>query len=243
MSMELISDVVAVNELSPKTQIEMFELFRACFKSVDWQVFCQDLRAKHWVILMRDRQGILRGFSTLEIYQVIHLGEPVTIVYSGDTIVAPVAWGSFEPLRTFLQTAFEKVDGSNRAFWFLISSGFRTYRILPVLFGNFYPSFQFATPAAEQELIDIIAFDKFGNGYDARAGLVHLTSPQPLCDELAKVDPDRIQDQHIRFFLEHNPNHADGDELVCLTELKRSNLTAAGTRLLDRARRRALVKC
>lgn len=243
MTVELISEVKAIRNVDAKTQVEMYELFRRCFKAIEWQVFYDDLMAKDWLIMMRDPNGLLHGFSSLQVYDVAHRQEQITIVYSGDTIVAPEAWGSFQPLRTFLQTAFEKTAGSKRAYWFLISSGFRTYRILPLLFQDFYPRFNTSTPTKEHELLDFIARQKFGSGYDASTGLVNLPSPQPLCDELASVPADKMQDRHTRFFLDRNPGHAGGDELACLTEITRSNLTAAGLRLLNRERRRALATC
>jgi hypothetical protein len=58
-----------------------------------------------------------------------------------------------------------------------------------------------------------------------------------LKPHLAAVPDGRADNPHVRFFLERNPGHASGDELVCLTELSDANLTAAGVRMVRGANR------
>jgi hypothetical protein len=41
-----------------------------------------------------------------------------------------------------------------------------------------------------------------------------------------------LRDPHVAFFAEHNPGHANGDELVCLTQIHPDNFTAAGHRMM-----------
>jgi hypothetical protein len=36
----------------------------------------------------------------------------------------------------------------------------------------------------------------------------------------------------VSFFAEKNPGHVKGDELACITEISRSNLTRAGERMV-----------
>ncbi len=51
---------------------------------------------------------------------------------------------------------------------------------------------------------------------------------------MADVTEQRLGDPHVEFFVRANPGHADGDELVCLTELTPTNLTPAGRRMVGR---------
>jgi hypothetical protein len=48
---------------------------------------------------------------------------------------------------------------------------------------------------------------------------------------LANVPAARLDDPYVAFFTERNTGHAEGDELVCVTELAPENLTAAGRRM------------
>jgi hypothetical protein len=81
-----------------------------------------------------------------------------------------------------------------------------------------------------------LARTQFGDAYDERAGVVRFERPHQLRPHLAAVPEGRDADPHIRFFLERNPGHARGDELVCLADLADSNLTAAGRRMVRRSR-------
>jgi hypothetical protein len=114
----------------------------------------------------------------------------------------------------------------------LLASGFRTYRFLPVFWQQFYPRDNHPTPAEMQRLLDRLAHDKFGSQFNSATGIVRFENPQRLRSGLDQVPPGRDRDPHIQFFLARNPSHADGDELVCLTELSRENLTAAGRRMM-----------
>ena len=80
-------------------------------------------------------------------------------------------------------------------------------------------------------MLNQLAKDRFGNQFDSDMGVVRFTNPQQLKDGLEQISEGRAHDPHISFFLLRNPGHANGDELVCLTELCPENLTAAGRRM------------
>ncbi len=214
---------------------EMYQLIRRHFDGVNRSGFERDLVEKDWVILLRDAgSGALNGFSTFLMYPVYYDNEWITVVYSGDTIVDPKAWNSPELSRTWIRSVrrLHAKRGRGRLFWLLITSGFRTYRFLPVFFREFFPRTGTSTPPKKQALIERLARERFGERYDSRAGLVRLDRPQRLREHLREVCPSRLGNPHVAYFLERNPGFACGDELVCLTELDDANLTPAGRRML-----------
>ena len=216
------SEVVERADLTRRDRDEMFALYTRYFATHDRMTFERDLAEKQWVILLRDDDGLIDGFSTL---MRMHVGS-ATIFFSGDTIVARHRWGTYDLPRLWGRHVFS-VAGAD-AYWFLISSGFRTYRYLPLFFRDFYPR-----NAAMKPLLDAIAMTKFGEAYDARTGVIRLATPAPLRDGIS--DPDlRMSNPHVRFFVEANPGHADGDELACLVRIDVGNLTSAGLRMIGR---------
>ena len=64
--------------------------------------------------------------------------------------------------------------------------------------------------------------------------MVRFPEPQRLRGDLAGIPPGRRKSPHVDYFARRNPGHADGDELVCLTELSDDNLTPAGRRMVAR---------
>jgi len=55
----------------------------------------------------------------------------------------------------------------------------------------------------------------------------------PLSVGVATITPRHLEDPHIAFFTRVNSGYLSGDELVCLTPLKSSNLTPEGQHALN----------
>jgi hypothetical protein len=223
-----------VDRLGPDRRRQMFALLARHFDGVSEAVFAADLDEKNWALLFED-EGALVGFSTLLLHPFVHRGETLTVVYSGDTIVDPAAWGTPALPRLWIH-AVRKLHAEEgqggRLVWLLIASGFRTYRFLPVFWRDFHPRHDLPMTPEVASLRDALARARFGDRYDPARGVVRLESPQPLRPHLAGVPEARRTDPHIAFFLAANPGHAQGDELVCLTELSDENLTRAGQRMV-----------
>lgn len=211
----------------------MFALLATHFAGVTREQFECDLAQKNWVVEIRRGERLV-GFSTLLVRAVEHEGRAVTAVFSGDTIVAPEAWGSTALARAWI-AAVNKIRASSPAcpcYWLLLTSGFRTYRFLPVFWREFYPRHDARTPVDAQRLLSELARTQYGPCYNQAAGLVRFAQPQTLRDRLGVVPVGREADPHVAFFLSRNPGHSNGDELVCLTEIADTNLTPAGRRML-----------
>src|SRR5690606_3642214 len=99
-------------------------------------------------------------------------------------------------------------------YWLLISSGYKSYRFLPVFYREFYPCVDRPTPPEVKALMDELATARFGDEYDPTTGVVRFRQgATPLRAGVAEVSRERLRDPHVRFFVERNPGHAQGDEL------------------------------
>jgi len=219
--------------LTDAQRVEMYALLDAHFAGVTRERFDRDLLEKNWVIEIR-RDGRLVGFSTLLARKGNDEDQPILILYSGDTIVAPEAWRSPMLARTWIAAVNELRAGfpERRCYWLLLSSGFRTYRFLPLFWREFFPHYNVPTPPSAQRLLEDLARSQYGTCFDSASGVVRFAQPQVLRNGLATVRPGRIVDPHIAFFLSRNPGHLKGDELVCLAEISETNLTRAGRRMV-----------
>lgn len=157
----------------------------------------------------------------------------ISIVYSGDTIMDPSAWSSMVLAKSWIDAinTLKTIYSTGSLYWFLISSGYRTYRFLPIFWKEFYPRYDAPTSPPMQHLMDCLAQEKFGDRYDAKAGVIRLDHPQTLRDSLAGIPEERLSDPHIEFFAQKNPTYDQGDELVCLAKICEENLTRAGRRM------------
>lgn len=212
---------------------EMLALLCCHFEGVTRAQFERDLDEKNWVVEIR-RDGRLLGFSTLLVCSERDEGRDLTVIYSGDTIVAPEAWRSPALARTWIAAVnhLRATFPARPCYWLLLTSGFRTYRFLPVFWREFYPRHEAQTPMGTQRLLDHLSRARYGECFDAEQGIVRFPYPQRLRGRLGNLPTGLESDTHVAFFLARNPGHMAGDELACITEISGDNLTAAGRRMV-----------
>ncbi len=234
MMPQLVGRTSAVSDLDAATVATMLDLFREHYDKVDAARFRQDLAEKDQVVLLVDPvDGALQGFSTLAVYTAVVQGRRVGVVYSGDTIIRPAYWGTPALPSVWIQHVLALADTLPQpVYWLLISSGYKSYRFLPVFYREFYPRHDYPTPTDSQAILSELATARFGDEFDATTGIVRFRAgATPLRPGVADVGEERQRNPHVRYFLERNPGHGRGDELVCLTQLSFANLTPAGQRM------------
>ena len=212
----------------------MYRLFARYYLGASPARFERDLVRKDAVLLLRDGAGALCGFSTVAVFTMLHEGETIKIVFSGDTIVERAPWGSpvfaFSWLRYVGKIAAR--DPAVPLYWLLIVKGHRTYRYLPTFGLQFVPDWRGPGDAALGALKDVIAERQFGAAYNRAAGIVRFAQPESrLAPQWAGVTPREARRADVRFFLERNPGYARGDELVCLCALQTDNMRPLTRRL------------
>ena len=227
--------VISKHQLTADDQEKMFSLLSQHFLGVKNEVFRSDLDEKNWIILIENSKGHLAGFSTIQLYQTNYQGQAISVVYSGDTIMDRSAWSSLCLPRAWIRTIkdISSQHNAERIVWLLITSGFRTYRFLPVFWREYYPRYDKRTPTDINALIQFLAHERFGGQYDASRGIVRFDYPHALITDLAVVPEGKASDPHVAYFNQLNPGHVAGDELVCFTEISDENLSAAGRRMLS----------
>lgn len=230
----LVHRVVPVAAIGPRTVEEMLRLFNAHFRVLHPDAFFRDLARKQFVIQILDGGDRLQGFSTITSFQTSFRGKQVGVVYSGDTIIRPECWGSSILPRAWLQVVLEMAAVLPRPlYWLLLSSGYKTYRMLPVFFRRFHPRFDEDTPEEALELIRHLAGLVAGDQFDSRKGIIRFAhGATPLRPGVAEPDEQHLRDPHTAYFLKRNPGHMWGDELVCLAEVADENLSRGGRRIL-----------
>jgi hypothetical protein len=234
MSPLLTSSAIPRTDLGKPDIQAMFKVFSENFDGATLDIFERDLHNKNWVILLRDAQtGDLEGFSTLALYETTFNNKPLSVVYSGDTIIHRAYWGTPELPRSWIHTVLDKsANMTQPLYWLLISSGYKTYRFLTVFYREFYPRYDSPTPPDMQAIMEHLACERYGADYHPDLGVVRFKNgATPLREGVAEVTDERLHDLHIAFYIERNPGHINGDELVCLTRVHPDNFTPAGRRM------------
>jgi len=231
---DLTARNLAVATLSAPVRELMYELYEHYYEVTSRKQFLHDLEQKDWVVVLFDPDENLCGFTTLKLMEFEWKGRRVRAIFSGDTIVHHDYWGQQQLAFSWIRLA-----GQIRAqaptiplYWFLIVKGHRTYRLLQAFTCSYYPNWREPTPPHEQELMDHMATACFGDHYSIPGGIIRFPNSRGhLRPDWAAPDEVECQRPEVRFFLDRNPGYANGDEMVCLTELRPDNLRPLGRRL------------
>jgi hypothetical protein len=234
-SSTIISQTAHPRDLAPFERDDCFALLSQHFAGVTRELFSRDLAEKNVILTLRDAgTGKLTGFSTMLVYETAVDRSPISVVCSGDTVVDPSAWNSPALPREWIAAVnrLRRDYPNGPYYWLLITSGFRTYRLLSTFWRCFHPRHEEPNSMASQRLLDSLALERFGPLYEPAIGIVRLRHPQILRPHLSGIPPQRLSDPHVAFFSRKNPGHENGDELACLCSLDESNLTRAGRRMV-----------
>lgn len=242
----LVGSVVPVADLSRRDVAEMFAVHARLYERVSEAVFASDLAEKQWALLLREGSGgPIRGFTTILLLEVTVQGEPLAVVFSGDTGIDPAHWGGQALVKTWARFMGETLAAypDRRLFWFLISKGYRTYLYLPFFFHEFFPRIDVATPAFARALIDTLGGLKYPRDFNPATGVIEFDESHGHLRPMLADTPDHRRDHpHVRFFLERNPGYARGNELVCVAEISPANMKGLARRtLLEGSQRLAVV--
>ena len=227
---------IPVFDLTEKQVQEMLGIMQTYFLNVTRDQFLTDLEEKDQVILLSE-DGRVRGFSTQMRLQHNINGHQINVVFSGDTVIERSHWCSLALPLAFGGLMFSILAENPEAklYWLLTSKGYKTYRFLPVFFRRFYPSIMNRTPTFEKELLCSFGRQKFGDRFDAESDIVRAREgAQCLRPGVADITTARRRDKHILFFEKANPDHARGDELVCIARFHENNLNPFILRQLRR---------
>lgn len=197
--------------------------------------FQKDLSEKEDVILLRNGSEEIKGFSTLMLLEQTVDEDPITALFSGDTIIDREYWGENELPKWWGRYAFSLIDEvpGRELYWFLMTKGYKTYRFLPVFFNDFYPRYDQEFLEREKIILDAFASVKFPNNYNPLTGVVSFDGRKDnLREGIADIDERRMNDPHIRYFVERNPGWIQGDELCCLMPLRKDNFNRLAVRVM-----------
>ena len=221
----LNGQVKPISDCSQQEIEKMFSLMAEFYDNVDKQVFLKDFFNKDYCLTLYHETDGLVGFTTQKLLDVDINGKTVHGMFSGDTIIHKDYWGSTELFRVWAQFWFEFAEQYDEFYWFLICKGYKTYRIMPLFWNEFYPSYKVETPPYEQSIIDAYAQLLYPGEYNRITGVIEYKSTKDkLKAGIADVGEHELKNKDIAYFCMKNPNHANGDDLACLAKIDKSLL-------------------
>ncbi|PKM96483.1 MAG: hypothetical protein CVU84_01875 [Firmicutes bacterium HGW-Firmicutes-1] len=223
--MIVYGEMIEIEKLTETCIKTMFTLMNTFYDHMLYDNFTRDLSEKDYCILLKDEAGKIQGFSTQKLISFSLKGKEIHGVFSGDTIIHKDYWGSMALYRTFAQSFIEYGKQFSEFYWFLISKGYKTYKMLPLFYKTFYPNYQDQTPDYEKQIIDAFGQLKYPGEYNEKTGVIEYRGEKDKLKEgVADITPKQLKDKNIQFFINANPNYIHGQDLVCLARLELDNL-------------------
>lgn len=209
-----------IKEYSEVEISAMYSLMDEFYDNVDETVFRRDFFDKDYCLALYLEDGSLVGFTTQKVLEIDVDGKKVNGMFSGDTIIHKDYWGDIELFRVWARFWFDFAEKYDEFYWFLICKGYKTYRIMPLFWKEFYPNYRMETPEYEQKIIDAYASYLYPNEYNPKTGVIEYKSVKDkLKNGVANVGEREMKNKDIAFFCKANPNYADGNDIACLAKI------------------------
>jgi hypothetical protein len=232
-------EVLPTTSITPQTWNEIWRLTLVFYDAERGYVESK-LQEHQRTVLFRSRsERALVGMASVDVYPVVFQGRKLVVIYTSHVLLQERYRGrnfiQQVGFRTFLGARFRYP--LRPIYWFFDTFSYKSYLLLPRNFRKFWPRFDRQTPPRERALMDQLAVRTYGEDWRAEQGIVVRSGRKRLRAETAplvgKVEPE----PDLEFFARANPEHAQGDMLVCLCPLTASNWLGVGIRAIARARR------
>jgi hypothetical protein len=117
--------------------------------------------------------------------------------------------------------------------WLLLSGGYKTYLLAVNHFPRTVPRHDWEAPPERVSFLHALAGRWFGGQYDEHRGTVRFAGAHyRVRDGVAPIDREAGAHPHIAFFAQRNTGHVEGEELVCLAEIRVRDLMWALSELM-----------
>lgn len=227
--------VQPVSEFTEDELSTMYSLMAQFYDNTDEAVFRRDFFDKDYCLVLRHENDGIVGFTTQKIMELDVDGKKIHGIFSGDTIIHNEYWGDIELFKVWARFWFEFAEGYDEFYWFLICKGYKTYRIMPLFWKEFYPNYRCETPALEKSIIDAYAAELYPDEYDRESGvIVYKGVKDKLKSGVADVGSHEMKNKDIAFFCKANPDYIKGNDIACLARIDRSLLKRGVEELLFR---------
>ncbi len=219
-----------------KTEIsDMYSLMSEFYDNTDESVFHRDFFDKDYCLVLYNEEDKVVGFTTQKVMELDIDGRKIHGIFSGDTIIHKDYWGDIELFRVWARFWFEFAEKYEEFYWFLICKGYKTYRMLPLFWTEFYPNYRCETPAYEQKIIDAYATEIYPDEYNSDSGVIEYRGiKDKLKTGVADVGAHEMKNKDIAFFCKANPDYVKGNDIACLAKIDKTVLKKRVVELLFR---------
>ncbi len=221
----LTGNVKKISDITENEKIQMYTLMNEFYDNTEYCVFDADLQNKDYAVILVNEDENVRGFTTLKLVEFMLENKDIHGFFSGDTIIHKDDWGSIALFQTWARFCFEFAEKYDEFYWFLICKGYKTYRILPSFWSEFYPCVNKDTPPEMKKIMDAYGELLYPLDYNSLSGVMEYKNVKDkLKVGVADIGEHELKNKHTNFFVKTNPCWMDGNDLACIAKIDKSVL-------------------
>lgn len=221
----LKGEVRPVSDFSEEELQLMYELMAEFYDDTNVEVFCRDFADKDYCLVLYSEEGKLVGFTTQKVLELDVDGKRIPGIFSGDTIIHKAYWGDTELFKVWANFWFPYAEKYEEFYWFLICKGYKTYRMLPLFWTEFYPNYRMETPEYEKRIIDAYGTLLYPEDYNPGTGVMEYKARKDkLKTGVADIGGRELSNKDVSFFCEKNPGYIQGNDIACLARIDKAML-------------------
>lgn len=221
----LSGEVKQIDKFTEEEISSMYRLMCEFYDDTKEDVFRRDFLNKDYCLVLYSASNVLVGFTTQKVLKVDVAGKTVHGVFSGDTIIHKDYWGDMELFKVWANFWFPYAEKYDEFYWFLICKGYKTYRMLPLFWTEFYPNYKIETPDYEKRIMEAYGKILYPDDYNAKSGVVEYKAKKDkLKSGVADIGEKELKNKDVAFFCQKNPNYIEGNDLVCLAKIQKKML-------------------
>lgn len=186
------------------------------------------LRHHSQIAMFRTPEALV-GIAALDVYPTRFEGRRSMIIFTS-SVVIDEAWRG----RALIQRLGVRTWWHTRMrnpfipiCWMFDTFSYKSYLLLARNFGEFWPRHGAPMPPRVAAFIDHLAREHYGDDWIGERGIVRRSGRKRLRPQTAPITQAMLADPNLRFFVDANPGHAEGDMLVCLCPLTVKNWAKA----------------
>jgi hypothetical protein len=230
--------ILPVDRLTPAMWDEVWQLTCRFYQTERAYVESR-LKAHQRLALYRSAaDDSLIGMAAIQVDPMEFQGKRLLVMFTSHGIVDESYRGQNLLQRTGVRTYLANWlrYPLHRKFWAFDTFSYKSYLLLPRNLREFWPRHDRATPSWEAAFMDYYGRFKYGQAW--RGGLVERSPHKRLLPQTALFGDKLLQNPNLAFFARSNPEHAEGDMLLCLVPLTAANWWGIVSRAAGRFRRR-----
>ncbi len=224
MKSQKVKITLRENNFSEETKEQMWEIYKKYYTYTK-ESFMDRISGNNFYAFYTKGDRLV-GFTGLRIDRFKFEGRRKLLVYYGQTVVDQGFRGKALTQRTGVKLCikyFKDILFSDVYMW-CDALTYRAYLVFAKTLEEYYPTYKEPTPGHIKRMMTYIGEQRYGENFQPESGTVEKPIDY-VKDPSVKIRPAKLRDADINFYAHANPGYQQGNGLLTLAPMNRTNVS------------------